>query len=886
MNYHRHLLAYAATTLLLLGCAEDETITEDPHSEGVQDICFSIDVSQDWKAEQPATRAILERHPIRTLELKGTDGTTAWLTEKTITGIDGKIDGIQGSTLLGESLDTRGTKIHTTAGMGDFGSFSFKANGSLYYANLRCNKDGEPSTLKYWDGENPMRFYAVHPYDANATYNCNNAEAMTYDFTVNSVNASETDFLYASTGMVQAPAPSAKRAVVPLHFKRALAAVKFSFGNNPEFGKKLTSIKLINVKTHATLTLPKNTTNTTKDVVATWSEPDTPGTLELTGLNIETTKDKANTSITNGSQYFLVIPQDLNGVKMELGFEDGAKLSRTFSSGRWEQHVTTTYELDKDLTTNEEWDYTLTVSSPTSAAAYNSTEGGYYGVRSYRQSGNTQEPVKWTVTKYEYSDDGGTTWTDNGTTKPSWLTSLSKTSGDGGTELEEGSAVISTSITDRKALRNQTLQNATAKNNYDLSQGGETANCYIISAPGTYKIPLIYGNMRRSDGNINTDCLGSTTDLQKTFVNAAGTKLSTLNDMYIQGVDASTTAAVVWKDVDQNIVSNLAVDVTNKFLTFTVSADQIVQGNAVVGIKDANGDYLWSWHLWFVPETVLTTYQCTNHQNVTYDFTSEPLGMTYDAWNYSKYDVPRKIRVTVTQDDSNYEGKFVITQDPGKELDFHTAVFQFGRKDALPSIISYPEITLENNVIEEKMDYATSIKNPLLFSNSDIDAGVWCKSRYANSWSAENTENTVTDNPDNDNPVIKTVYDPCPAGYHVPASNAFTGFTTTGGDVSDPAKINASGSFDKGYHFYTSSSKDHTIFIPAAGWRYGVNVMESINYNRCCYWTATPRWSSTRLIGSALKTWENRVIPINEVPPIYGIPVFPVAYKANEIPGQ
>ncbi len=31
-----------------------------------------------------------------------------------------------------------------------------------------------------------------------------------------------------------------------------------------------------------------------------------------------------------------------------------------------------------------------------------------------------------------------------------------------------------------------------------------------------------------------------------------------------------------------------------------------------------------------------------------------------------------------------------------------------------------------------------------------------------------------------DNAVIKTVYDPCPAGFKLPASNAFTGFNTNG----------------------------------------------------------------------------------------------------------
>jgi hypothetical protein len=878
---YNHLLAFAASALLLFGCADNDNITDEKNDGQAKNISFSVDVSQDWKAEQPATRAILEQHQIRTFEIQGTDGTTAWLTEKTRTGIDEKLDGVQGSPLLEElegfALDTRGTQITSSAGMSDFASFSYKDDGSLYYANVRCNKDGDLSTSKIWDGENPMRFYAIHPYNANATYG-GTVQAMTYDFTVNSANASETDFMYASTGMVNPPATGAKRAVVNLHFKHALAAVKFAFGDNPDFGKTLTSIKLGNVKTHGRLTLPA--TDVTYATNDSWSNLDTPGTLELTGLEVAATTASANTSITNDSQYFLVIPQDLNGVQIELGFSDGTKLRKTLNSGSWAIGTTTTYELNMSTTPGEDWTYTLEATSPTSAAEYTSTNGGNYGVVSYRQSGVTQQAVSWTVTKYEYSDDGGTTWVDNGTTKPSWLTSLSKTSGNGGVEREDGSSEITTSITDEKALRDQALQNATAKSNYDLSQGGETANSYVISAPGTYKIPLIYGNMRMSDGNINTECLGSTSELQATFVNAAGTKLSTLNDMYIQGVDASTTAAVVWKDVTTNIVSNLAVDVTNKFLTFTVNKNDLVQGNAVVGIKGTDGKYLWSWHLWFAPESVLTTIPCTNHQNVTYDFTSEPLGMTYDAWNYSTYNVARKIRVTVTQTGSNKTGSFIITQDPGKTFDFHTALFQFGRKDALPSIVSYPELTLDD-ITDNQMNYATSIQNPLYICYSNLDDGSWCTHNYPNCWSAENTLYTG-----NDNPVIKTVYDPSPAGYHVPASNAFTGFTTSGDDTQDAACINADGAFDKGYHFYTSSDQTTTIFFPAGGFRHGLNVETSLNYSYAQYWTAIPALHFTHEDGGRMFFYANRVNPFFYAVTHAGSTVFPVAYKDSEIPGS
>ena len=44
---------------------------------------------------------------------------------------------------------------------------------------------------------------------------------------------------------------------------------------------------------------------------------------------------------------------------------------------------------------------------------------------------------------------------------------------------------------------------------------------------------------------------------------------------------------------------------------------------------------------------------------------------------------------------------------------------------------------------------------------------VYCKTRYTNNWDADNNEDGV------DSKVIKTIYDPCPAGFSVPRHNTF-----------------------------------------------------------------------------------------------------------------
>lgn len=63
----------------------------------------------------------------------------------------------------------------------------------------------------------------------------------------------------------------------------------------------------------------------------------------------------------------------------------------------------------------------------------------------------------------------------------------------------------------------------------------------------------------------------------------------------------------------------------------------------------------------------------------------------------------------------------------------------------------------------------------------------------------------------------KTIYDPCPAGYHVPRSFAFTGFTADGNQSS--ANI---WSYDShGVAFYSdrqTDSKGATIYFPVIDW--------------------------------------------------------------------
>ena len=104
--------------------------------------------------------------------------------------------------------------------------------------------------------------------------------------------------------------------------------------------------------------------------------------------------------------------------------------------------------------------------------------------------------------------------------------------------------------------------------------------------------------------------------------------------------------------------------------------------------------------------------------------------------------------------------------------------------------------------------------------------------QYYNLWS---TDNDRTDT--NDDKVIKSVYDPSPVGYSLPASNAFTGFTTTGQNVGSPGAagnpdyFNVKGDFDKGWDYYCKAGKTgKTLFFTACGGReHGNGNLSTVN---------------------------------------------------------
>ena len=107
------------------------------------------------------------------------------------------------------------------------------------------------------------------------------------------------------------------------------------------------------------------------------------------------------------------------------------------------------------------------------------------------------------------------------------------------------------------------------------------------------------------------------------------------------------------------------------------------------------------------------------------------------------------------------------------------------------------------------MSIQNGIQHPDIFFS---EGPSWKKNyKWCNLWSMNSTTQGLASF--NDNAVVKTIYDPCPAGFKMPASNAFTSFSKNGQAISGGVE-NFNGRWDGGWFFNNRlNNPDATIYF-------------------------------------------------------------------------
>lgn len=876
--------------LSAVSCADNNLDEENNGGEQELAVKFNVSDAQD----EPTTNSTSTTRGVtasgvaladlkgQTLEAQSADNLDVCLVETTVEGINP----------VQKPVVTRANIINMS-NFSDFSSAGLRGTAANsinteWFHNAKTRPNGKLYNYYPWSWDQPSaRFYAVYPeiskYNAMTISKATATASPTVEFQVKPNVQDQVDLMTACSGDVRY-VTRGRAPQTNLKFRHALTAIRFAVGQNLSFDKTITKITLKNVLLKSKYVL----SNKYDGTGAKWDHTgySTRGDVSLAGLSYKTNEDP-NSIVRNKNAYptendilklndgytFYMIPQELTGkVTAEVLFSDNSKITVPLT-GAWKEGTTRTYKLSQK---NSTWTYTLLTTSP-KAAAFNATATDKYTITSYREAPDgTKKAVAWKVIGYDADGDGNFSMTE----KPSWLGNL-KTEGNGGERAEETTAsLVPSAVVDLLAQRNNELKNAQALGSngapYNLSNSTgaatveNTANSYVISAPGVYMFPLVYGNAIKGGRTNESAYKGNVADFK---ANVNGTMKNVIlqnlvdhngkgiTDPWIEktnnGANRTVNAAqIVWTD-EANIVRSNTVSIHrdasgNAFVKFEVKQADIKSGNTVIAVKKGN-TIVWSWHLWFAPKDALDKIAVTNKDGKVYNFTKETLGWKPVSWTGTPYTSTREVKVKIEQTVGHTGQKEIsyvtIKQRPTTSaIEGITTLYQWGRKDAFPGLSG--NVAGVNRTPGDKIYLQAIIQNPGNFyitrlSGGAIDGGSYLTQYYNfyNLWSINNTKTGGQDN-GNDDPVIKTIYDPSPVGFTVPGGNAFTGFTETG---MNRATMNVDGTgvksvFDAnmGHHYWTNSNKEETIFFPAAGYMDNGNGALLWHKQYGDFWTALP----------------------------------------------
>ena len=241
-----------------------------------------------------------------------------------------------------------------------------------------------------------------------------------------------------------------------------------------------------------------------------------------------------------------------------------------------------------------------------------------------------------------------------------------------------------------------------------------------------------------------------------------------------------------------SVVAN--VSLSGSYVVFS-TPETLKSGNAVIAAKDAAGVILWSWHIW-VPETEIVTA------------------------DYGIYSAPMM--------DRNLGALVAATADAAAPVESFGLTYQWGRKDPFPgpkAVKSGDNATVAGVAVSTKPGNGTSAESCMTVEEAIANPTVLGFTQNGDWLPAELADNTLWQNE------VKTMYDPCPPGYRVPARDTESAFHSS--DLST-----ATGWQDNAANNWFALGDPLAVF-PFAGYRddYSPGGMTHA-YDRGAYWTA------------------------------------------------
>lgn len=361
---------------------------------------------------------------------------------------------------------------------------------------------------------------------------------------------------------------------------------------------------------------------------------------------------------------------------------------------------------------------------------------------------------------------------------------------------------------------------------------GETANCYMISAPGSYSFPAtVIGNG------------------QEGIISGVGfhTETATISPKSVE---------LLWQDTPGFIT---AVSLENGIVNYTAGGNV---GNAQIAVKDNDGTILWSWHIWGTGDHAVEDEVYTNQAGATFTVMDRNLGQLKMVYSNM---FPNDGSMYIASDNT-------LVSDLAEQLQptYYSTCYQWGRKDPIPTSPTYYD--LNGNVLgdisnsypvhiassAEEASISYSIKNPhkiiyaSTLNNADwlatINQYLWGDNNsttYYDWWSDGKLSNGGAGTSWSNQ---KSIYDPCPAGYRVANKWTFTGFVNSNQGTNSFSSADTSPEalnqyikcitttylqaetttryvpvFCHGYFFKKNDSDTEGTYYPMTGYRNGID---------------------------------------------------------------
>lgn len=741
-KYRRHLIMATMLVAILPSC-----IKEDFGQEGVENETIRFEILDDnWNQMQ--SKSLSSVHPLYDSSI--TDTLFLQVSTEDMATIQTK----------GSPVTTE--KFHQTMGISAYrykGSWTEELTPDFIYNEIVKEEDGWTTDHRWPGSAYNIRFFAYAPYGCEGLTlsGKDHAGSPQLTYVVPSDVQNQTDLVAAATGELAGNS----NADAGISFSHILTALRIVTADDILPGT-ISEITLKNIYGAGTYSY----------ATGSWEPSDN---TDFTISREIITDGTADQALADGEYTFMMIPQILPAE---------AELNITFK----EKATSTTHNLTAsiagiDFPTGQTVTFRISTSSISIEPTLEVTmpefthEGGTlnFSVRSFATvtSAGSSETIAmpWEASFVEEDGNGGYMTVD----QPEWITGITL-NGEGGTNSQEFSISIKPQEVSYETPHDDALKEAEPVSGiFDLSTNGgtepmSTSNCYIVNAPGTYSLPLVYGNAIKNGANNSSAYTTEIAGLSENFVNHRNAYIT---DPYIYNNSncEPDNATLVWQDA-KNLVNGIRLDDAKQNLIFTIDQETIKEGNAVIALKNSSNEVMWSWHIWVTDMKAGTGFTTVPDGENQYQVLNRNVGECYMPVEIY---YGRKALLLVNQTKTNSTQIIEITTSEQRTEWASSPVYQWGYKN--PVIGWSGKIGESTNktwydaegnertdlVMGSSRSIPNMIKNPGTFfgsySNmSHTKCNLWNNDLIYDSAESASGSYEISGRHK------KTIYDPCPRG--------------------------------------------------------------------------------------------------------------------------